>query len=123
MQILPKLGITVKQYGKFHVREVRSEQEQQPLEMFQISLEQAGAQELFIGYIPIHTSGLPYLKQRIRFWIMEQQSQLNQVEQWASETFDAQKQEKLQELTAMLELKLQEVQRALRAIDHDYDHQ
>src|SRR5437879_2243523 len=103
VQALPKTGITVKQYGKFHIREVRTPQEQQPLGMLQISLEQNATDELFIGYIPIQNSDLPFVQQRIRFWILEQQSQINQVEQWMCDTFDAQTLEKLQELNSVLE--------------------
>ncbi|GHO83666.1 hypothetical protein [Dictyobacter formicarum] len=118
MQVLPKTGITVKQYGKFHVRKVQMPAEQQPLGMLQISLEQKDADELFIGYIPIQNSDLPFVQQRIRFWILEQQSQLNQVEQWISDTFDAQTLEKLQDLNSILKDRYDQVLQALQEIDH-----
>ncbi|GCE08620.1 hypothetical protein [Dictyobacter aurantiacus] len=118
MQTLPKTGVTIKQYGKFHVREVKMPAEQPPLEMLQISLEHNAADELFIGYIPTHNSDLPFVLQRIRFWILEQQSQLNQVEQWISDTFDSHTLEKLQELNSILKDRYDFVQQALQEIDH-----
>ncbi|GLV55009.1 hypothetical protein KDH_18560 [Dictyobacter sp. S3.2.2.5] len=118
MQALPKTGITIKQYGKFHVREVQMPADQPPLEMLQISLEQNDTDELFIGYIPAQNSDLPFLLQRIRFWILEQQSQLNQVEQWISDTFDVQTLEKLRDLNSILKDRYDLVQQALQEIDH-----
>ncbi|GER90968.1 hypothetical protein KDW_51300 [Dictyobacter vulcani] len=117
MQALQKCGITIKQYGKFHVREIRSAADQKPAGILQISLEQQDEEELFIGYVPTNNSNLPFILQRIRFWIMEQQSQLNQVDQWISDTFDAKTLEKLKELNAILEIRHKEVQQALNEID------
>ncbi|GCE22742.1 hypothetical protein [Dictyobacter kobayashii] len=126
MQALPSTGITIKQYGKFHIRELRTPPEQQPLGMLQISLEQAttpeqdATDELFIGYIPAQNSDLPFVQQRIRFWVLEQQSQLNQVEQWMSDTFDAETLEKMQELNNILEDRYRKVLQALQEIDHSH---
>ncbi|GCF11020.1 hypothetical protein KDI_45840 [Dictyobacter arantiisoli] len=120
MQTLPKCGITVKQYGKFHVREIRSDGTSHLPGLLQISLEEDKATEMFIGYIPCQNSDLVNVKQRIRFWIMEQKSQLNQVDQWINDVCDLQTQEKLYALNAVLEEHLKKIQQALRAID---DHQ
>ncbi|GCE30622.1 hypothetical protein KDA_61060 [Dictyobacter alpinus] len=120
MEALQKCGITIKQYGKFHVREVRTGANQLPAGILQISLEHNAEEEMFIGYVPINNSSLPLIQQRIRFWIMEQQSQLNQVEQWISDTFDPRTLEKLQELNTILEIRHKEVQQALSEIDLAY---
>ena len=121
MQTLPRSGITVKQYGKFHIRAIQPEGEQASSERLQISLERSEnnrqTDELFLGYIRPQPYDFSALRQCIRFWLMEMQGKINQATQWVEDTQDQRISAHLQQLTNMLETNYREVSQALQEID------
>jgi len=123
MQVIHRSGITIKQYGKFHIRTLtlHSPTEIVSIEQLQVSLERENTeQELFIGYIRPQQYDFRALKQCVRFWLMEKQGQINQLSQWLQDAQDQQISDHMQRLATLLESSYTNVQQAFNEIDMRY---
>lgn len=119
MHLTQETGMVIHTYGRFLLREVLVYQGERLRHsaLLQITLPQDAGNEIVIAYVATRSGKLAVVKERIQFWLMDLECQIEKTRRRFMETCDPDVRSKFQSLLDTWEPCYQEVSQALSELE------